>query len=692
MKKGMWFISVLLALFSLPMFAQVTPVAANQVQVTDGNGGWDLMPYSAGGSAKVVYASTLSGVTGGQAVAPGSSASGDTDSASALNTVLAAGNTKLILDSGYALSTSLVLYSGDTLECVDRSDGVIMMTASNSTPIINAHQNAPTTASGTGGFLPSNIVDNHIRVSGCTVNANATEAVTGTNSSSVLHGATPGGLFAYSLFFAGVNDVLIDNNDFYDSAAFNILYTNATNVRITNNTVHQPTPLVMFRFTDAIHCIGPCQFVWIQNNSVMSDDDAIALNADDGNRTGSGDVNATYIPAFVQWGPILDFHIDNNTADYAARILRLYSASELIDRVEVTNMNGTSCGGQLGTIQNLVALGVGNVGTVKIDGWKLQSDNTCNNYGADSNIVIGIKFNNIELDHVSFSNPAANYPILALVGGTGGNLVLRDWNVQTSTSTFSELVDFLGGTFGNVTASGFTWNDSIGTGSVFAGAQVPPIMTCSNYAGPNLLLAGGFAPAIQNGDCFTNSYATNYVSTIFNEASSGHVLAGTVPATCSGCSGDWTLASGTDFKYSGSDSISTTTANSGVFDLLNIGRTDGTVRLNVTACAATGSTQCQVALRYTDINNFIAVNINPTPAGNTGMFVYDVVSGTATPIGSVSGSTTVGSYTFTLDGTAITASGPLGTISGTTANTGSKLGLSLTGTSFALSNLSVRSH
>jgi hypothetical protein len=61
------------------------------------------LPGGGSGSLRVVYASTITGAIGGQAVTPGSSATGDTDSAAALNALLAAGNTKLILDSGYAL-------------------------------------------------------------------------------------------------------------------------------------------------------------------------------------------------------------------------------------------------------------------------------------------------------------------------------------------------------------------------------------------------------------------------------------------------------------------------------------------------------------------------------------------------------------------------------------------------------------
>jgi hypothetical protein len=284
-------------------------------------------------------------------------------------------------------------------------------------------------------------------------------------------------------------------------------------------------------------------------------------------------------------------------------------------------MNGTSCGGQLATIAALANLGTGNMGSVQIDGWNVPTTNTCNNYSSDINILLDTNFSNFTLDHVKALNPAISWPILSQIAGAGGNVSLHNWDITTATSTLAEMVDLTGGSVAHLAASGISWNDSLGTGSVFAGSQVPSTLTCSSYSGPNLLLAGGFAPATENGDCFTNTYpsTTTYVNTTFSEHTSGN-LAGTTPATCTnGCTGPWTLASGTDFTYQSSPSISIS-ATQAAPDLIIPGVTNYTLRATTSACG----TVCAFVVRYTDANDFTVLNTGPTTGG---IALYNVVGG-----------------------------------------------------------------
>jgi hypothetical protein len=247
------------------------------------------------GSSYVVYASKVSGATPGQAVSPGSSATGDPDSASALNAVLATGNAKLVLDSGFALSTTLVLYSGDTIECTSRANGLIMLPGSNSMTVGNAHPAAPTAASGTGGYLPSNITDSNISVTGCMLNDNSTQAVTGANNLGVNHTVNPAtGLFVTGTFFDGVQNLNFVNNEVYDTGVWSFFGSNLLYANISNNFIHLPTPITHEKYTDGIHIIGPASNVFENSNTIQAGDDSLALNAEDGNRTGSGDPNGPY--------------------------------------------------------------------------------------------------------------------------------------------------------------------------------------------------------------------------------------------------------------------------------------------------------------------------------------------------------------------------------------------------------------
>lgn len=462
--------------------------------------------YVTGGSQRQVYASLLLGTTGDAVVAPGSTTTG-TDRAAALNAALFGGNVSLVIDGQYGLSTSLVLYSNTTISCLPGM-GFIMQSASNAPVLTNAHHNAPTTASGTGGYIVSNITDQNIWVRGCTLNANSVQAVTGKNMFSVPHTVNPvTDLFVVGVHFVGVDHLFFDHNEVYDSGTFAAFFSNVTYARITDNYLHQPNPLKAYKFTDGIHFIGPDSVLWIQNNRVNAGDDSIALNADDGNRTGSGDPNYanSQFPG-VKWGWITDAHIDNNTLDYSYFGLRLYSATELIDRVSVTNTGGTACG-ITASLEGLTKLGSGNFGKISIDGWTLQTDGTCDSYKEPYNFLVSSNYTDLRISNVSIANPVANWPVFTQTRGAGGVLSLRNWDLNTRTSTFSGVVVLAGGTIGQLAVSGMNWYDEpTGTGSFLSGTVVPSVLTCSNYAGPNRLLASGYSPRTQNGDCFTNTY------------------------------------------------------------------------------------------------------------------------------------------------------------------------------------------
>ena len=269
---------------------------------------------------------------------------------------------------------------------------------------------------------------------------------------------------------------------------------------------------------------GQSSFSGTQNNRISAGDDSIAENADDGNRTGSGDPNASYVQTAVKWGPILDGHIDNNTFDTTYYGIRFYSATELIDRISVTNTSGTACG-NTGIINALSALGNGNIGKIAFNGWTVQTSGTCNTFSVPYNFQVTANYQNIELDGVSIANPGVTWPIWAMrqTSALPGIKSFRNWELDTQSSGFSNLIVLNGGSGGQIALSGINWWDASGVGSVVSGTATLNTLTCSNYVGPNRLLAAGFVPANENGDCFTNTYTatTTYVNTTFSEHTSG---------------------------------------------------------------------------------------------------------------------------------------------------------------------------
>jgi hypothetical protein len=642
-------------------------------------------------STNVSYASKVSGATPLPVAdcIPTASATGLTDSFAALNAITSAGGNDLEVDGCFALSATLNFGSNTRVHGAIPGAGFIMLPSANASVLQNVHLNSPTTASGTGGFIVSNQTDQNIVASYLMLNANSLQAATGTNSEGTAHGATPGGLFTYCTNFVGVNGLVLDHDTCYDSAAFEFFQSNDSNVYITNDTAFPVLPIVAKKFTDCVHFIGPDTETYDQNNTLTCGDDSIAYNADDGNRTGSGDINATYIASYVKWGPITQFHDDNNTLLNSYYGPRLYSATELIDQGEISNLHGNLCG-NTGTIVAQTSLGVGNMGTIRIEGWNLPTTGTCNNFGFPFNFLLNTNIANLDIAGVQETNPGVNWPMFSQTGGAIGSLSIRGWNLNTQTSGFSNVLSFTGGTVGQISTDANQWFDATGTGSFFSGTVVPATLTCSNFSGPTTRLLGpGYSPANQLGDCFTAaSNSTTFVSTVFNEAAAATNLAGTTPAICGGsCTGPWALASGTDFTYQTGGGVSTATAN-GQFDVVNTGLTNEKININLAACTATGFGSCAFAVRYTNINNFTSINVEPAQ----GTFViFDVVGGTATQVATSSTSTFNGNYAITLNGTSISVAGPATTASATIANTGTKAGFTLNtggGTSMKVSTFS----
>ena len=128
-------------------------------------------------------------------------------------------------------------------------------------------------------------------------------------------------------------------------------------------------------------------------------------------------------------------------------------------------------------------------------------------------IPLNSTIQSLQIRGMHYTNPGSTNPIINHTAGAVGILSLRDWDINTQSSSFTIGVDLAGGTVSQFALSGTNWNDA-GTGHLVGGSVVPTFITCSSYAGPNRLLASGFAPSIQNGDCFTNTYGSSVPTAI----------------------------------------------------------------------------------------------------------------------------------------------------------------------------------
>lgn len=661
-------------------------------------------------SQKVVYVSKLTSIPATCAVVPGSTASGCTDASTVINTALSSGNVDLEVDGGYALSSPLVLASNTTVHCVSPEFGFIMTQNSNNNTVINAHQVAPTTVSSTThGFLFSNAVDKDITISGCTINSNSVNAVT--EATHRYQNGTSTGQALMGVQMLGITNFKLINNLIYDTPTWGVLVSNADGVTIQGNQRKSPTPLVQLKNDDGFDMIGPINNVTLQNNYSQTGDDAFCICAD-GVQDASNSGDSTYYPHYhpipFRNGPVTNVLADGLFCDASINCYDLLSTTELIDRVQLNNTNGTvnSIPFRITRYNGLGGAGLGNVGSVRVDGWNVQPTQSGGVFTLFDHFDLDVNASNLAFSHVTEDDPVDGYPIFYQRSGALLNLSINGIEVDNTTGTAATYVLQTAAGTSNPVISNVAWTSN-GNGKLLGGAVVPAVVTVSNYAGPNAVLDSGYAPAIQNGDAFTNTYSTPYVSTTFNEQTSGTLLATTTPAVCiNGCTGTWTAASGQPasgaLHYStNSATLSGVCASGGTYQscpvYINTGHANYTMRVNVTQFDGNTTAGLRFIVRYTDANNF--VEFAQTSAGT--WQIFDIVAGTATSKGTGSLGTATGQWTVIMNGTSATLKNPAGTtLTGTLSgsNTSNNVAVdndlsgAFGGTAQIISSLSVKSN
>lgn len=654
-----------------------------------------------GGPATVVYTSLL-GLTPIAAITPGSSSTGASDSAPAINAALATGIQKLVVDGRYALGSVLLLKSNQEISCTPGS-GFIELPLSNMVMFQNATAvSSPSScqanvSNGLGGFVVSNLCQQNIKIDGCMLNYNSTQSVTNAD-----HKTGPDNFWINGIRMLGVQGLTITRNEMYDAPTYSVAVDNLDTFDFSNNQILVPLPSghPIIKNTDGLHVNGPATNGKINGNFGVTGDDFIALNANDGYDPATSDPNGPHVayPGFVT-GNITNVTVENNFFDGAYSGVRMLSIGALIDQIHVLHNFGTTwdIGMQM---DSPYASGAGtpNFGCVDVDGWDVQRG-TQTNSTYFATVYVNGNFDCLRLRNLNYRNAATAYPYFLQGPGTINNLQVSGFNVSNGSGTqnTTSLIQ-TNGILNNYAVNGITWQDGLAnTGKLFGGTTVPSAITASNFSGPNRLLAAGYSPTAQNGDAFTNTAptVTTYVNTVFNEAAAGTNLAGTTPTTCaSGCVGPWVLASGTDYTYQTGGGAATTTPGS-QFDLINAGTANGVLRLNMSTCTGSGMAGCQFAIRYVDINNFVAINAVVSGAGAPSVAILDVVAGVATQIAGPLNGTLTGNYTIQYSGASVTVTNSNGMISATTANTtGTKVGFTNFGTTIGMEieSLSVKSN
>jgi hypothetical protein len=594
-----------------------------------------------GGSAVIKYLSQL-GCTA-VSVVFGASASGAVDCAPAVQAAVLGGNVKLIADIGVALASSILLDSTTEIAGLGPTTGFIMMTASNVEAVLNRHQNAATTASGTGfGFLPSNIVDHDIYIHDVMVNCNSTQAVTGTDPlTGVAHKANLSGKWVGCMRFVGADRTTLDHDYVYDGGTFEVTFANNTNTRVTYSQIITPFISVSGKNTDCIHNFGPATNAYYSFNTLACGDDSIALNADDGHevRFGSAYAGLFNWPG-VNQGPILHVWEDGNFYAGSAAGWRNLSVTERIDDIHILHTSGTVTGIGCSNARFFTAFGAGNFGDIIVDDFNVQLATPLEPYYYQGTFcLVDGNINSLKFKNVIYRDPPIGFNFLTyLAGSTAQTLSVNDsiFIVSSTAQPFSLAVQLNSPVINPIFSGNEIQNSLANNTYMVGGSSVPAKILASGFMGPlQNVLSPTFSPALKYGDAFTNAAAanTNYIATLFNEAGSG-ALVGTTPSTTN-AGAAWVLTSGTSPTYVGGGGATTSVTGGAI---ISSGQANYTLRLVPSALGLNGGAAgAQLLIRYTDANNNVAINFGPSST-----VIFNTVAGVFTQICATSAVAAIG--------------------------------------------------
>jgi hypothetical protein len=294
---------------------------------------------------------------------------GGTDDTAALQRVLDRAKdgeaVHLVLD-GPALVSGLDVYSNTTIECIDGA-GLYLKDHSYRAVLRN------------GNRTSGSIVDRDITLRGGLFNGNrlGQSELQPWREDWTVPNRERDGTTISGLQFFGVDGLTIEGAFMWDARAYAIWVANVSHVTMRDvridfdfepypddaSPAEQRTFLDGFRSNlDGIHVNGPARHLTFENLRLRTEDDALALNANDWMVLDFSEER--WHGPYVAPGPISDVVIRDVVLDDAFQGIRLLSADQRIDRVLVENVSGTVRGRMAVLSHFFIPDHHGNIGTV----------------------------------------------------------------------------------------------------------------------------------------------------------------------------------------------------------------------------------------------------------------------------------------------------------------------------------------
>jgi hypothetical protein len=302
------------------------------------------------------------------------------DHAAAIQAALASG--KVVMIEHFYLTSGNQVPSGAHI--IFRGKGKLKLTDGANRPIL---QNTNWQKTGWDGSTYG--VDTNITIEGLNIDGNqANQAHTGSGPYA--------GEYTSGVRFFGVTNLALRKTRVFQAKTFGIWLCSIDGLTVDDMYFDQYMGGAPAN-QDGLHINGPARNIQITNVRGTTNDDMIALNADDG-----------ALGANVTSGTIRNVLIDGVTMIGCLNGIRVLSATSVIDQIAIRNITGTTR--DVAVNCSPFGIGSGNIGTVSVDGVDVQCANGF--AGADYYAVIALdgRIQNVSLRNIKKSNAADDRP------------------------------------------------------------------------------------------------------------------------------------------------------------------------------------------------------------------------------------------------------------------------------------------
>ena len=176
-----------------------------------------------------------------------------------------------------------------------------------------------------------------------------------------------------ALQFYGVKNLSLRGVRIYDSPTLSLHVGNVINVVVEDCALECPA-VIYNSNTDGFHINGPADNIWVSNFYCRQmGDDAVSIMSDDSMESTTEGNQAAYFGMSAGWGPVTRVRIRGLVLDRCSSGIRFLTATQRIDDVIISDVQGTCMGPCLLIDKYLFLHDRGNIGRLTLENIRLTT-------------------------------------------------------------------------------------------------------------------------------------------------------------------------------------------------------------------------------------------------------------------------------------------------------------------------------